>query len=1492
MLERLPWRVLVGIFSLGLVTSCVGDEIDDAEPVASAASALTRTFTTGTLIIPLDTQSQDLGALRAYGLVYQLLRNNVPVQWAIRAGKPAGGDDVTISAPAAVHDLETGTAITLPISYRGGPFLIDAADRAFALPIVNAWLALDTVTVVHSVSGTVTADIAKTLTAAPRIAVLRDGAEQIAIDDFNAAGIRDSAGLAWSFVSLDVLSEYFVSGPTSASHADGGLRDADGTSRYCYVSSMHYSATETTPEVVAEVRSWLSGAPGNHAFMQCQAAATFEDNGHFLTTAGITDDGGAPSPLINLVPDDPLTQTDGTLAADSGTVDSIGLMAGSTFAPGVRPLVALTGAAAGTRIVALSGQLDGASTNGRVTYLAGHDYSTATPLSANPLTNGVKVMLDSLFESGCATPSVGQPLITLVKTGPAFTNANQITYTITYANVGTGVASDATISDQLPVGTSFRAASNGGVNAFGTVSWALGNLAVGATGSVTVTVGLAVDATYANYAIMDYQVGVTPKIVTSNTVFTTRYTTPPDTEITTKPTGPSDVLSPDFDYDSTTPGSTYECALDGGMFGSCTGPQTLGPLTLGFHTFQVRAIDPAGNMDPTPASYTWRVNATPRAVDDAVTTAESTPTTITELGNDTGLEDTLTSITTTDPAHGTVMIAGNTLVYTPAHGYSGMDMFTYTITDADGQTATAMVNVMITSENEPPIAVDDGVQAGTEPLDIAVLANDRDPDGDALTVTAVTTPSSGTVRINADGTVRYTPAAGFTGTATFRYTISDGHGGASSATVTVTVGLGPDGDHDDDGVPDVLDSCPEVANPDQADQDHDGLGDACDPDKDGDGFADTAGISGGGCQAGGGGLGLGTIAALGLGFFHRFHRFHRRHRRHRRRRRGASFAAVALALLAVIALPRPAAAQTMEPANFGVERFRMSSDRDGMLDVEWAEVRGNMAISAALWAGFANDPLVVYLNQPDARAGSLVHDRAGGSLSISISPRRWFQIAFDLPLVIYQDRPSASVIAPMGLESLHSFGTSNLRASPKLVVLHQAEHGVSPAVIPTLVVPTRSTSDAYFDDRGFGFAPELALSRRWTGWRAGIDAGYRARHRAIFLNQIVDDELFTHAGIGYRFADRGGPPLGINVTMSGATAARAPFQKFNENHLESMVGASYDLSRDAQLFAGAGMGLRKGFGTPDWRGLAGVRVGFGDTVLPTRPRELDRDHDGILDSADGCPDQPEDKDGFQDGDGCPDPDNDQDGVVDKDDRCVDVPGSAELKGCSDSDGDGIGDLDDKCPTQPEDTDGFEDGDGCPDLDNDKDGIRDLTDACPMDAGPAENQGCPDTDRDGDKVVDRLDNCPTEAGPPENQGCPKKQLVKITDDKLEILESVYFKFDLAVIERRSYALLDNVAAVLAAHPELKIQVEGHTDGMGNDDYNRKLSQRRAASVVTYLTQKGISADRLTSFGYGEDRPIADNATKDGRAQNRRVVFTVTDGPGNVKTRLQGAGDDTK
>ena len=156
-------------------------------------------------------------------------------------------------------------------------------------------------------------------------------------------------------------------------------------------------------------------------------------------------------------------------------------------------------------------------------------------------------------------------------------------------------------------------------------------------------------------------------------------------------------------------------------------------------------------------------------------------------------------------------------------------------------------------------------------------------------------------------------------------------------------------------------------------------------------------------------------------------------------------------------------------------------------------------------------------------------------------------------------------------------------------------------------------------------------------------------------------------------------------------------------------------------------------------------------------------------------------------------------------------------------------------------------------------------------------GCPDLDRDGDGVPDRIDNCPDEPGPVENQGCPEEQQVVIEDEQLEILDKIYFNLNSAQLQRRSHDLLDNVAAVLNAHPEISmIRVEGHTDETGPSAYNMRLSQRRAESVVRYLIDEGrVSGDRLIAQGFGETLPLVPNATtKMQLAANRRVEFHLT------------------
>ncbi|HMC95195.1 MAG TPA: OmpA family protein, partial [Polyangia bacterium] len=255
-------------------------------------------------------------------------------------------------------------------------------------------------------------------------------------------------------------------------------------------------------------------------------------------------------------------------------------------------------------------------------------------------------------------------------------------------------------------------------------------------------------------------------------------------------------------------------------------------------------------------------------------------------------------------------------------------------------------------------------------------------------------------------------------------------------------------------------------------------------------------------------------------------------------------------------------------------------------------------------------------------------------------------------------------------------------------------------------------------------------------------------------------------------------------------------------------------------------------------------------VAPTVP--LDTDGDGIPDSVDKCPTEPEDKDGFEDADGCPDPDNDTDGIPDKAD---------------------------KCPNEPEDKDGFEDADGCPDPDNDADGILDNVDKCPMEPedkdGFEDADGCPDPDNDKDGVLDAADKCPNDPGPPDNDGCPKKfEHIVVTQEKIELKQKIFFDTNKTTIQPRSFSLLDEIASVLKSRPTMTVRIEGHTDVRGTHAHNMLLSAGRAESVRQHLVGLGIDPSRMDAKGFGPDQPIETNKTAAGREKNRRVEFFIT------------------
>ncbi|AOZ98377.1 DUF5723 family protein [Flavobacterium commune] len=233
-------------------------------------------------------------------------------------------------------------------------------------------------------------------------------------------------------------------------------------------------------------------------------------------------------------------------------------------------------------------------------------------------------------------------------------------------------------------------------------------------------------------------------------------------------------------------------------------------------------------------------------------------------------------------------------------------------------------------------------------------------------------------------------------------------------------------------------------------------------------------------------------------------------------------------------------------------------------------------------------------------------------------------------------------------------------------------------------------------------------------------------------------------------------------------------------------------------------------------------------------------------------------------------DQDGDGILDKDDECPTVAGPVENKGCpwGDRDNDGILDKDDKCP----DVAGPAANNGCPWEDKDNDGVLDKDDKCPTVAGPKENAGCPWPDTDGDGVLDKDDKCPKVKGTLANNGCPEvtTEVIKKLND---FSKSILFDSSKATIKPESNSKLEEIVKVMNEYSNANFKLEGHTDSTGNAAKNLQLSKDRAAAVKDYLVAKGISADRLSSEGYGITKPIASNKTVEGRAENRRVEIIL-------------------
>jgi uncharacterized protein (TIGR03382 family) len=542
------------------------------------------------------------------------------------------------------------------------------------------------------------------------------------------------------------------------------------------------------------------------------------------------------------------------------------------------------------------------------------------------------------------------------------------------------------------------------------------------------------------------------------------------------------------------------------------------------------------------------------------------------------------------------------------------------------------------------------------------------------------------------------------------------------------------------------------------------------------------------------------------------------------------------ALLPVLAvlLGSRAIAQPQGIPPFELERLMLNPSGRGSLLVGTGELLPHGDYRFSLTSHYENDPLL--LMQNGLQVGTVVRHRATAHLAAAYGLWGWLELGAQVPLVLLQrgdDLTARGIGVPQG-----SVAPGTPLFSLQLKLLAQQQDDLVDLALGVHAGPAVGSAASLA--REFRGTPTVMVGRSFEQLRASIDAGVMFRRRTILSPDAnVQDEIGHALRLGATLSS-----LGEGLRGELAVLGSVPLKREGTS-IETLAGARWPMSEAVEVYGLAGLGFGTAPGTPDFRVLLGVAF---ERPRPTAQVEVAKYEPALP----------------------PPMDLDGDSVLDEMDRCPTVPGLAGLQGCPDQDGDGMEDGVDRCSSEA----GPVDRQGCPEKDSDGDGLLDGKDSCPTQAGPVDRGGCPVPDRDRDTVEDLRDNCPDVAGPPENQGCPpeEKQLVVIQEDRIEIKDTIHFNFNKATIQPRSYGLLDQVARVLMEHPEIVLVIiEGHTDDWGTAEYNRGLSQRRAEAVRDYFSRKGVAPERMQAQGFGEDRPVQSNATKAGRAANRRVEF---------------------
>ncbi|WP_425334827.1 OmpA family protein [Myxococcus stipitatus] len=577
-----------------------------------------------------------------------------------------------------------------------------------------------------------------------------------------------------------------------------------------------------------------------------------------------------------------------------------------------------------------------------------------------------------------------------------------------------------------------------------------------------------------------------------------------------------------------------------------------------------------------------------------------------------------------------------------------------------------------------------------------------------------------------------------------------------------------------------------------------------------------------------------------------------------------------LALLALLLLTASVArAQAQTSQAIDVQQYKPGPGAYDVLGMHGARVGKHLEWNVGLSVNYGEDPLNLLDPRRDAFVYRIVDSQLSLDLMGAVALFDRLEMGVSLPVSTTSSQPAGEV-APSLADGASRTGVGDLRLVPKLLLL-STDSGVHLAVVTPVTLPTAGGS-GFLGTKGLTFQPRLVAEWAGDSLRLLANVGVNLRGEQQLRNLRVGNEFAYSVGAEVPLTQA----LSVAATVAGALGLKE--SNLEERPLEALGAVKYHFTEELAAHLGAGPGLTRGYGTPGFRLLGGLAwTGSPPASTPAPKCDLgpedydgfqdhddcldpDDDGDGILDGPDVCPGEPETFNDYQDEDGCPDE------VPATQGTSAEAAPSEPMKlmpAPVDTDGDGLIDTEDRCPNEPEDVDGFEDADGCPDPDNDRDGVLDTVDACPLEAetinGVKDEDGCPDKG---------------------------KSSVRLEGSRIVILDKVYFATGKDVILPKSYGLLAQVSSILKANPQMeRVRIEGHTDDQGSDASNLDLSQRRAANVRVFLVKAGIAPERLEAVGYGETKPVDTNTTAQGRENNRRVEFNV------VKTAEEPSAQET-